>query len=137
MGTLTVAIAKLDELEPGLRSLDTLFALGVIVSKSEGRHQAGDWDLHIWVHDLEGFSVGAIKRVRQNGQPFPMVVHNQKKWILCSKGMIRVESEGETTLLMEGERMTIAPMVPHEIHPVTDEGIAVLVMVPADPGMKR
>ena len=131
------AIARLNELEPGLRSLDTLFSLGVITSKGEGEFNVGDWDFQVWACSIDGFSVGAIRRERQNDLPFPAVVHEQKKWIICSTGQIRVETETEKRVLRAGERMTIEPMVSHAIYGVTEQGAAVLVMVPADPGMSR
>jgi mannose-6-phosphate isomerase-like protein (cupin superfamily) len=135
--TLAMAIERLDELEPGLRSLDTLFALGAIMTKGEGGYQAGDWDFHIWGHTLGGFSVGAIERRRQNEEPFPMVYHTQRKWIICSSGQLKVASEGRETILNKGEELVIPSMVPHQIYPISKKGIAVLVMVPADPGMQR
>lgn len=135
MSELVEAIERLNELEPGLRSLDTLFALGVIETKSEGGHQAGDWDLHIWAHNLKGFSVGAIERVRNAGEPFPMLVHAQKKWIICSKGTIKIVCEKKEAILREGQRVTVKPMTSHKIYAVSEACTVVFVTVPADPGM--
>lgn len=127
-------LIRLNELEPGLRSLDTLFALGAI-TKSEGEVRAGDFDFYTWGHCLDGFSVGAIVRTRLDGHPFPMLIMGQKKWVLCSKGEIKVIYGDQETVLSEGCRLTILPKVPHEIHPVSKESCAIIVTVPADPAM--
>jgi hypothetical protein len=136
MNPLDKAIARLNELEPGMRSLDTLFVLGEIRTKNEGGFQAGDFDMHIWGHSLDGFSVGAIVRVRQDGKPFPQLVQSQKKWVLCCKGTIKVVRADEETTLTEGSRLTIPPKIAHEIYPVSKECSAIIVIVPADPGMQ-
>jgi len=136
MNTLDEAIERLSALEPGLRSLDSLFALGEMVPRAGGGFQVGDFDLHIWEHTLDGFSVGAITRCRQAGQIFPKLIQSQKKWILCSKGTIRVMREDKPITLGQGARITIPPRTAHEIHPVSEDCAAVIVTIPSDPGMR-
>ncbi len=133
---LIKAIQRLNELEPELRSLDTLFALGEVITRSEGGFQAGDFDVSIWGHGLGGFSVGAIVRVRTENKPFPELVQKQKKWILCCEGKIKVIHDGTDTVLESGECLAILPMVAHEIFPVSRKCCAVISTVPDDPGMK-
>ncbi len=136
MNTLDDAIERLAELEPGLRSLDSLFALGEIVPRAGGGFQVGDFDLHIWEHSLDGFSVGAIARRRQAGYIFPRLIQSQKKWILCCKGEIRVIYADKDVILGQGTRLTIPPRTAHEIHPISEDCVAVIVTIPSDPGMR-
>ena len=136
MNALDEAIERLNELEPGLRSLDTLFVLGEIITKNEGGFQVGDFDFRIWNHCLEGSSVGAIFRSRQDGKPFPQLVQSQKKWILCCKGEMKILHGDQETTISEGGHLTIMPRTPHEIHPVSEDCSAIIVIVPADPGMQ-
>ena len=133
---LVKVIERLDELEPKLRSLDTLFALGEVITRSEGGFQAGDFDVSIWGHGLDGFSVGAIVRARSDGKPFPELIQEQKRWILCCKGKIEIVHGGTDTVLERGQSIMVPSLVAHEIFPVTQECIAVLATIPADPGMK-
>ena len=133
---LVKAIERLDELEPELRSLDTLFALGEVITRSEGGFQAGDFDVNIWGHGLEGFSAGAIVRARMDGEPFPMLSQEQTKWVLCCKGKFKIAHDEAETMLEVGQCLLLSPRITHTIYPAAKECVAVMVTVPADPGMK-
>jgi len=136
MNNLDEALVRLNELEPGLRSLDTLFALGEVIKGEKGHHNAGDFDLTVWEHSMDGFSVGAIVRARMDGKPFPSLNQSQKKWILCCKGRMKIVYGENIKTMGEGERLTIPSKTPHEIYPITEDCSAIIVTVPADPGMR-
>lgn len=138
MEELDLVLKKMEVLESGLQTLEMLFAAGAIVPLPDGKNRVGDWDMKIWEHSVDnGFSVAAIERARQTGAPFPCVVHRQKKWILCSQGEIKVVCGSEVRILNEGQRMTVPPDTAHKIVPATAKCSAVLITIPADPGMRR
>ena len=135
MNILERAIERLGELEPGLMSLDSLLVLGAATMNKTG-FQVGDFDLFVWGHGLDNFSVGAIVRTRHDGNPFPPLKQSQKKWIISCKGKIKVVYGGNEVILSEGEILSIAPKTSHEIYPVSGKSISLMVIIPADPGMQ-
>ena len=134
MKTLQDSINKLDELEPEMMTLEMLSALGCVIPNQNG-FQVGDFDFFTWNHCLNGFSVGVITRERQDGNPFPALTQPQKKWVICCKGSLKIGYQDSSHILNEGYRVTIPPKIKHDIQPMTPEAVAIIVVIPEDPGM--
>jgi len=136
-------LRKLDEIEdsfassPHALTLEVLFQTGIIIGCDSV--QAGDFNLVTWSHSSDGsFSVGALERVRQNGEVFPKHEHAQRLWLLCSKGVaLIIMDEGREILLKVGEYTVIEPNTQHLIQAKTKECVLLMVTIPADPGLRN
>lgn len=136
-------LRKLDEIEDSFASsshaltLETLFQAGTIVGCDSV--QAGDFNLVTWSHSSDGsFSVGALERVRQDGEAFPKHEHAQRLWLLCSKGSaLIIMDEGQEIFVEMGEYTVIEPNTQHLIQAKTEECVLLIVTIPADPGLRN
>lgn len=130
-------IDRLEAMEGTMRSLDTvemLYKMGVIKLRDDVTH-AGDWDVSVWSHSADdAFTVGFMRRVRRDGLPFPMHQHNQKLWLLASKGCFVVKGNGEEFQVGEGGYLIVEPCAPHEVFPVSEECVVLFILIPADTG---
>jgi quercetin dioxygenase-like cupin family protein len=133
--TIRPLIEKLDRLDESFRSMEALFGCGLLTRGEVV--QAGDWSMRIWSHSMDGaFSIGALERVRANGEPFPFHRHDQRSWVLCSKGQMEINFlDSRSHALNEGEYLVVAPGVSHSFLPLTRICVAVLVTIPSDPGL--
>lgn len=130
-------IEKLEAMEPALRSVDQLLKLGVI-SRATNSTEVGDWDICTWSHSHDGaFTVGCLKRVRQNDEPFPFHIHGQRLWVLVSRGKVRIEFLKTEAFLGEGEYLVIDPGTPHQIAAASRDALLVFVTIPAETDFKE
>ncbi len=136
-------LRKLDEIEEGFTNsphaltLEMLFQTGVLTDCDTV--QAGDFNLVTWSHSSDGsFSVGALERVRYENQAFPRHEHDQRLWLLCSKGAAQLTMETDQKIdLKIGEYTVVEPNIKHLIEAKTEECVLLIVTLPADPGMNR
>jgi mannose-6-phosphate isomerase-like protein (cupin superfamily) len=135
--SLTSIIDQLEKLEPQLRTIDQLYESGSILSKRR-YSEVGDFRLFTWSNDFENhFTAGCLQRVRQDGNPFPPHVHDERVWILCSQGILEVHVDEFRKLLSRGEFVVIEPEISHSIHPISADCQAVFVTIPADAGFRH
>lgn len=136
---LSACLEKLDQIEKGFskaQTLDLLFQNGIITGREVVT--AGDFNLITWSHSSDGsFSVGALEKVRNEGKPFPEHVHEQRLWLLCSKGVATLDLIDKRIDLNQGEYTVVEPLTRHVIHSNTSECVILMVTIPADPGLER
>ncbi|MBI9086801.1 MAG: AraC family ligand binding domain-containing protein [Desulfobacterales bacterium] len=137
---ISMCLEKLDQIEQGFsqhtQTISAMIQCGILTGHEVVT--AGDFDLMTWSHSADGsFSVGALEKVRNLGNPFPEHKHSQRLWLLCSRGIAVLEFNGKNVDLKMGEYAVIEPMTPHSIHAKTPECTIVMVTIPADPGMCR
>lgn len=134
-------LKKLDEIEEKFQGRHTLLALfeaGLITGRKI--IAAGDFNLVTWSHSSDGaFSVGVLEKTRNNKIPFPEHEHEQRLWLLCSKGtaVIVLPHEDRKVHLNQGDYVVVEPFVKHIIQAESTECILLMVTIPADPGMYR
>ena len=132
--TLNESMEKVKSLEPSLTTLRTLLESGGI-TRDEVFH-AGDWDMRVWGYSGKTFSVAALSRVRQDGAPFPEHQHEQKKWVLCSKGKVAVTyADGRVEVLRKGGHLIVLKRTLHSISAQTPECEILWVNIPPEPDL--
>lgn len=137
MSPLGEIIGKLEQLEPQLRTIDQLYESGSIMLGTRSS-EVGDFRLYTWAHDLDGvFSAGCLQRVRLEGKPFPVHIHRERTWIMCSRGVFLVEDTEKQYELEKGGSVVIEPNIPHSLLPISEDCVAVFVTIPADAGYPR
>lgn len=120
---------------PQTKTLEALFQTGTLTACEPVK--AGDFNLLKWSHSFDSsFSVGALERVRHDGNGFPKHEHEQHLWLLCSKGVARLHAEnGHCIDLEKGDYTVVEPMTPHTILAQTKECVVLMVTIPKDPGL--
>lgn len=138
---INACLERLEKIEEGFRehqTLMTLFESGLITGRKIV--SAGDFNLITWSHSSDGaFSVGVLEKVRNKGVSFPEHEHEQRLWLLCSRGsaVISLISQENDIYLHQGDYVVIEPLTKHIIQAESNECVLLMVTIPADPGMNR
>jgi quercetin dioxygenase-like cupin family protein len=134
--TIKPLLEKMATLEKGFPTVMTLLEAGLI--QGGNTIQAGDWDLRVWPNGVRdrSFSFVAMENARCESKPFPRHAHEQRLWILCSKGVVQITFDCQSIYLHPGDYVLVEPGTEHEILPATEEPTtALLVTIPSDSGI--
>lgn len=130
-------VKQMEALEASFPTIQSLLSRNLILQKDGAA--AGDWDMTPWARFAnETFSFAVLSKARSDGIPFPMHVHGQRAWLLCSFGHASIRfSHGRTHTLTQGDYLVIDSGTGYEVLADGPEQSTILIItIPADPGIQ-